>query len=81
MDNQNTQDYSQYCKAMAMDIYGAVAVINAIETMAEHHADGESSKCLSDIALLAENARKTLHAVTDDLDRNTGKYQLIDSIV
>ena len=79
MTTHTSQDYSQYCNSIAMKLYEATALVNAIGTMAEHHSEDHETpqSAMIDIELITRNIRRIIYAVTDDLDRNSTKYQLI----
>lgn len=78
MKATQTPDYGQFSKALSMKLYETAALLNAINSMAEHHAENESCNVLTDIALVAQTARSALFSVTDELDSSNQKYQLID---
>lgn len=82
MTTNESLDYREYCHQTSMKIYEATALVNAIRTMAEFHGeDAETPQsALIDIELIAGNLRRILDAVTDELDKNSTKYQLIDQI-
>lgn len=52
-----------------MQIYQANAILNAMESLAFNHENGESDQTLVDVRLLCRSARSALDSAVNTLDR------------
>ena len=75
MTTQNfPASYSEFSNDQALKIYEVIALVNAIESMASNHDEGESDPVLTDLCFLTKGARRILSQIADDLDVSSLKY-------
>lgn len=73
----SAKEFSQFTNDLAQSLYEVTALVNAIETMAESHENGESDQVLTDLSMLTRSARRLLQGVVHELDIAETKYEKI----
>lgn len=73
----SAKEFRDFTNDLAQSLYEVTALVNAIETMAESHENGQSDQVLTDLSMLSRNARRLLQSAVHELDIAETKYEKI----